>query len=1203
MIGFCQDRNIISQVKWIDQSNRYKKKLNPNYFKVDQKTLSDFAKFAIEYGKLISFFNENDQPDGDWSSFFREDSTISLFLLQSLNTEKWNNEFAELHNLFEKSKTENSKIEVLKKLVIMSTTIFIEIEQITTNIFPHKDFQNRLIKFIISRFSHFFSDVLLINKLLIESYHWKNPIVKNFEISFAKFWFSEGANLNFSNHNLIETIYLVIEKKLPKVIYDIDYIKEDAQLFLQNEVLQEGNVKPHIALFITFCELYQNIQVKINTISERHLNYYFKDILKLKPINGNFDSVFLTFSANSNSGSTYLDQGIKFIYESNNGESNSNYILQRPVLMHEGFISKILGVNISAQSWKNSFMKRANSIFELVEFNFPEKETFEFGFEILSEYLILDEGDRRITFDFSLSRKESLQFKENIEKHFFSFDLDNVNVLISNAWLAYYSSIDGMLPIEEDSLNIYFHEDFGILKLRFDILINKHQLPLIPLDSEQIQKEAVLKFVLSSKGIKYYSIFRDISFSHAMLNIEVIGIRDLILQNDFGTLENTMPFEPFGFRPKLGSTLYIGHKNLLLKPLKDLIINLEWNNLPFDENGFKGYYKDYSGIENNTSFKVTISSLKDKNWIPTENKQVLDLFTGIPSDKSLEDNILSPIRRINELDVSTLGLKNESRISGPLQNYNISSTDGFIKMELCYPEIAFGHDQYSELIQKNAFTASKNKGVPNIINEPYTPLLKGISLEYKSQIEISQWGEKISLKKILPFGHEVNLNHGNWKIMPYFPNGGSFFIGFDALLSEKEISLLFKINNKNILNHNEFSMSVLQDSLWVPLSSENITYDSTFKLQREGILQIKLPALSVSKTFIVEDSIWLRFDLTELNIINCIENIHLNAGIAIREMELKNDSSSIPEFSISEMLIPQVQVDKVEQPYKSFGGKKPENETDFQIRTSERIRHKSRAISIHDIENLLLGEFPEIQSLKCLSHLGANLEYKPGAILVVVVPIESEDAIIYERYFSNENLLRIQEFLNHKVMIGMKISVVNPIYEKISLKFNVKFINGYNEKLGFKRLNDKIISFLDPWKSDKIINQGGMIPSTLLLNEIELESYVDYITNFSVFHKVNDEIINLSLSQNTDQIIKGNSPISILIPDRENKILAFNDENSTDKPGINDMMIGNDFLIKHTETKGSAGLGYDLLEKTFQLFPETEVILEKKHIFTMYLKD
>ena len=967
--------------------------------------------------------------------------------------------------------------------------------------------------------------------------------------------------------------------------------------------MNQGNVKPHIALFLTFCELYEGVQDKINTITERHLNYYYQDILKLKPLTGTLDSIFLTFVANAGSDSIQLNEGTKFIYESKNEDSSVNFILDKPLVINEGSISKVMGINVSSQSWQDSFMKRSDSNFELHELNFPIDSSFEFGFEISSEYLILEEGDRRITFDFFLSRKEKLQFIEKIEKDFFPFDLEKLNSLISNSWNIFYSTKEEMLPIEGNSLNICFHEEYDVLKLRFDILIKKHLSTFSPLEIEDNLNEAVLKFVLNENGFKYYSLFRDISFSKATLNIEVIDIRDLIIQNDFGTLENGLPFEPFGFSPKIGSNLYIGHKNLFLKPLKDLVINLEWNNLPFDENGFEGYYKNYSGIENNNSFKVKISSLRDKNWIPSVNKQVLDLFTGIPSDSSQENNLLSPIRRLNEIDISAIGLNYNARIIGPLENYDITTTDGFIKLELCYPEAAFGHDQHTDLIQKMAFKASKNKGVMESVNEPYTPSIKSISLEYKSQIDISQWDERITLRKINPFGKELNVAKSDWKILPFFSEGGAILIGFDPLLSNKEISLLFKISNKKSINDNVLRLSVFENSSWIPFSSEQITYDSTHQLQRDGIIKIKLPEVYSYIGSRYASSIWLRIDTNEPTILSYIENIHLNAGIATRETELKINSSFVPEFSISEMMYPLVQINKIEQPYKSYGGRMPESEIDFRIRTSERIRHKSRAISIQDIENILLGEFPEIQNLKCLCHLDKNLEFKPGSILVVIVPQDNKDEISYERYFTNEYLARIQEFLSSKIMAGMNVSVINPIYEKVSLKFNVKFIEGYNEKLGFKKLKDKIISFLDPWKSEKLINQGGIIPSTLVLNEIELENYVDYITNFSLFHIVNDQIINLSEAQQNDLIIKGNSPISILIPDIQHKILAYNDEISTDNQGINDMMIGNDFLIKNTVVKKSAGLGYDLLEKTFQLSTESKEILEKKRTFTLYLKD
>src|ERR1044072_5135208 len=147
------------------------------------------------------------------------------------------------------------------------------------------------------------------------------------------------------------------------------------------------------------------------------------------------------------------------------------------------------------------------------------------------------------------------------------------------------------------------------------------------------------------------------------------------------------------------------------------------------------------------------------------------------------------------------------------------------------------------------------------------------------------------------------------------------------------------------------------------------------------------------------------------------------------------------------------------------------------------------------------------------------------------------------------------------------------------------------------------MSFLDPWKSYKIISQGGMIPVTTVLNEIELEEYVDFVTNFSVFQIVNGQIVNLDASQNNQLVIKPRSAASVLIPDLYHKILPFNDKTATDKPGINDMMIGNDFLVHTVLNNASSGLGFDTIEKTFRLLPESGKISSEKHTFTMYLKD
>jgi hypothetical protein len=102
----------------------------------------------------------------------------------------------------------------------------------------------------------------------------------------------------------------------------------------------------------------------------------------------------------------------------------------------------------------------------------------------------------------------------------------------------------------------------------------------------------------------------------------------------------------------------------------------------------------------------------------------------------------------------------------------------------------------------------------------------------------------------------------------------------------------------------------------------------------------------------------------------------------------------------------------------------------------------------------------------------------------------------------------MQDYLKSKLITGMNVSIVNPVYERIRIKFNVKFKSGYNENSSLNRLHDRINTFLNPWTSDKIISYGGLIPSSVILNEIELDDSVDFVTNFSAFHIVNNEIIN-----------------------------------------------------------------------------------------------
>ena len=147
-MNYCQDRNSRSEKRWISNHDRLQKKLSAGYFRIDEKTIADFSRFAAQYGKLISYFNDKNRPDGDWAVFFKNDPTISLFILQSLNTEKFMEQCSAFLHLFEKAKAKESKIEALQKFVTLSTTLFDEVEQTIANLHVFNDFHYSLVKYL-----------------------------------------------------------------------------------------------------------------------------------------------------------------------------------------------------------------------------------------------------------------------------------------------------------------------------------------------------------------------------------------------------------------------------------------------------------------------------------------------------------------------------------------------------------------------------------------------------------------------------------------------------------------------------------------------------------------------------------------------------------------------------------------------------------------------------------------------------------------------------------------------------------------------------------------------------------------------------------------------------------------------------------------------------------------------------------------------
>ncbi|MDT7828242.1 hypothetical protein RQM65_06165 [Pricia sp. S334] len=150
--------------------------------------------------------------------------------------------------------------------------------------------------------------------------------------------------------------------------------------------------------------------------------------------------------------------------------------------------------------------------------------------------------------------------------------------------------------------------------------------------------------------VSLYHYFRELRLGDAQIEVDVCGVKNLIVQNDEGVLDPNSQIHPFGIRPEvpgfdpmnqvdlgapadpvtnpelfLGPSFYIGSKEILYKKWEAVRVNMEWKEKPHD---FHDYYKAYLKHEADTNdppagehfglfegdFKVKIDLLDTGTW-------------------------------------------------------------------------------------------------------------------------------------------------------------------------------------------------------------------------------------------------------------------------------------------------------------------------------------------------------------------------------------------------------------------------------------------------------------------------------------------------------------------------------------------------------------------------------------------------------------
>jgi len=1160
MIKLQQNKLSVSGTSQEDRKNHF---LDSSYFKIFDYNIKSFIEQFLDLSKLVTFYNNNNEVDGTWHDLLLKDSTINVLMLKEIDIDFFSENL--LNDMYKCKNCIDSKYkkDLIKNITQNCSKIFEDIDKYYLIISKNENHLSSYLKNIIkNNLSNFLNLTNQIKDLL------KN---NNTSHNFSNIWTSKKTYQKISLDKLIQIFDNEINSLL-NILYEIKY-----KANLEYKKLEiNGNIEPHIALILTFQKILSIAEVELNKINKKHLDFYYKNVLNIKKLKPKPYTANVKINLSNNVEEHLLKKGE--LLTAGKGTNNEEVIYE---IVHDTNITsaEIKDVYSIDYDDKNINLIDAKKYFLSSKQNNENKiKESNVGFIFSAEILQINSGNRKVDLIINLKKEGFDKLISNLEDlNLINLDEDNeiINKL-DNLFNVSYTSLENWNTA--DYQETYFDIDKHNIIISF--IVNNESPEISALENSDIfeNKYPLISCDLNKSFHNIGNIFSNLEINCIKVEVEIINLKELNISNDLGNLNTDIPFQIFGPKPVIGSSFIISNDIISKYLVDDLKINLEWFNLPKNELGFKEYYNEYSGIDNNESFQATISSYANNEWYPNTDKQIINLFSSQDhnpyeddiKEKTNENQSIATITRINNLDLGLLKINSKS------------NRNGKIKIELCYPPNCFGHEQYPNIVRINSLKSTKKNILP-LPNEPYTPTLKSVSLDIKYSKTFDNSSKNYFFYHKYPFINSEQIF--KLKLLPPIHNGSSLFLK----LSKKTSTICLEFNLKKDINIDQIDLlfSVYNNNDWIELNNEEILFDSTNNLSSSGCITLNLNRFyNINSLCDNKLHKWINIKCkNSCNFNQLIKSItHNSILIQSKKTQAINDNNLFVEG----FLKTKKEINSIEQINQATGGSFVEKEKHYINRVSEKLKHKQRAVSILDYEKILLQEFNDIFLVYGIPNYNKHLNFKPGNITLVLVKKYNKE-LEKPELFSNTELSKMKLFLQNKKSPNVKLNLINPKYEYIQTKFNVIFKKGINNNLHLKKLNSLIFSFLSPWIDDnnKKISTKNYVNTTQIINFIKKIDFVEKIMNFNLFHIINNEIINLENAHKNNCVVSPKHISSMLVPHDNHIISTINKNEFLDEHGINNLMIDTDLIIEDISTRKTDGISNFIIEKNFKIKDET----------------
>lgn len=1203
----CDNKNPL-QRNGTGQQQRMPEALKDGYVLVEERDYKEWIVFAGQFAQWIKYFDQRNQVNGNWQSFFTSDISAVLGTIAIQDIDEYRRSFKERFDILraDKNKLKTDLLEeTFNGLFGGILTLCVAIDTAAAKLPDGNPLKETIQNLVRSRLQNEFTQLLAVYKgasiaslvkeasypdwiildkqvkspSLILAHDQLSPAWLNGAATLSDYYQAAGLIANTEifgtdiepyrkihhavNHNLFTGIFDQFLKAYTRIISDAE------QLLLQTLSNWNSHL-PHYTLFLSFLKLFKYAKTGINTLTQRHLDFYYKEVLSLVPRAEIPDHAHLVMELTKQTDEYMLSKGSLFKAGKDSLGKELFYALDKDTVFNKASVAALMNVykgdgddqtgSISnkgrlfaaaianSQDGKGAELKSLNKEWhpffiktytdgKLASVNTPRAQV---GFAVASHYLYLTEGERAVDLTVQFAGAYSytpgsttFDCYATTDKGWYKITTNDVSYGANSSGKHYYT-IHFVLKGNEPSITNYtaavhggaFNCNLPIVK----VYLRHNDDQAYPYDSLSTLKIENIKVSVAVGDTGAYS---------------QKGLKQLSVANDAGLVDSSKPFQPFGALPRAGSSMFIGNKELLCKKNAAVVLNIEWKNLPSD--GTKIIYPA------GTAPGAALKHLANGIWTKDLDAAI---FKGSTTQVAVTNASNQAITLADETIVD---------YTDTYQLYNGSSNKGFLRLSL---NSDLGNDAYQDARITYLVKLANNPSDTSNINPvaPYAPVISSLYASYNASTnsQLSQNDQAAYNARttryfhLYPFGESEQHAYLNKDttidFLPQFTHtegtqdhvadNGSFFIGLKDLKPQQSVNILFQIMEGTSdptlsVTGTLIHWSYLRNNQWQPFDEQSVV-DQTRCLRQSGIISFQIPEdTTLVHTMMPTGLAWLKASVSPPNkpaaVCKLLNIAAQAAAVSFVDQNNATDflNNALPANTISKLKDPVSDVKKISQPYPSFGGKPVETSTHFYMRVNERLRHKDRAITIWDYERLVLEAFPEIHRVKCLNHTKyINKDYNevaPGHVTVITIPdLVNHNEINPLRPYTNADTLdQVKEFLHKRISCHVQLNVCNPVFEEVLLEFSLKLLPGYEFSYYSNQLKESITALLSPWAYGKAddIRFGGRIEKSVLINFIESQYYVDYITDVKMYHLTENNHATLT----DEDEITASMAISILV--------------------------------------------------------------------------